>query len=132
MGQFITSTEACALLDQILNTIQHLTKTRASLAGVPSVTGAEPAKVEPMVQAELVREPIAVKVPERAKSSVLTITLADLVREGSAARERRNQHVRPQRPQKPRAVPQLAPQRLPPLREVRTIEVLYKRQRLAS
>jgi len=127
MQHSLTISEACSLLDRVLVTLNNLNQARASFQ--------ESEKIEEVQTTAVVMKdsPTAQKEPEKtSKSSVLTIKLADLIREGDAARARRGQHVSPQRPVRPPPVRLPLPRVTPPLREVRMVEVLYKRQRLAS
>jgi hypothetical protein len=142
MQQFLTSTEACGLLDRILASVQNLNATKASL--FPSETNqvelmaTAAAEEEREAPPETLIPPMMEEMPvlpafERPVAPVLTIKLGDLLREGAAARERRAQHVRPPRPiTRPPVIQRQTPRNLPPMREIRTIEVLYKRQRIAS
>jgi hypothetical protein len=118
MQQLTTSAEACALLDRVLQTVQTLNRALASLQ--PQVPSSAPqARPLPMVV-----RPVLPQL-EDAVAPVLTIKLSDLMREGTAARERRQQHTRPQRPNRPRSKP-LRPQ-------LRDVEVIYRKSyRVAS
>lgn len=128
MQQSLTSSEVCGLLDRVLNTLNTLNKVRTSLQEKESISEVQTIRVNTESRQVSRAEP---GVCHQSITPVLTIKLADLVREGNAARARRGQHVRPQRPIKP-PTPRVTSRVTLPLREVRTIEVLYKRQRLAS
>lgn len=137
MRQFITSTEACGLLDRLLSTVQNLNQTRMELFGkdIEEVPMVESRCEEAWAPLETIIPPMfeePARLPKMERP-VLTIPLGDLLREGAAARERRGQHnPRPQRPVARPSRPRQPPRTNPPLRELRTIEVLYKRQRMAS
>lgn len=139
MQQFITSSEACGLLDRVLASVQNLNAAKAfMLSSVPNqvtlpATAAAEEECRPPI--ETVATPMTCELPvtSSSKKPVLTIKLGDLLREGEAARERRAQHNRPPRStNRPIIKPRQTPRNLPPMREIRTIEVLYKRQRMAS
>ena len=142
MQQFITSSEACGLLDRVLASVQNLNAAKVSL--FPSEThqvelmATAAAEEEREAPPETLIPPMMDELPampsfEQPVAPVLTIKLGDLLREGAAARERRAQHNRPPRPvNRPSNKPRQIPRNLPPRREIRTIEVLYKRQRMAS
>lgn len=121
MQQFITSAKACELLDRVLQTVQTLNQTRELFFG-------NALKIVPTAG------PIVLPTERMSVAPVLTIKLADLVREGAEARERRNQHSRPQRPvNKPRQQQLLIPRKPHFTRELRAVEILYKRtHKLAS
>lgn len=128
MQQFITSTEACALLDRILQTVQTLNRARASLSPVqtraPAIQERQPPP-QPLVFSTPVVGTVVLPQPKEPVIPVLTIKLADLMREGSAARARRQQHNRPPRPTQ-RTRPK-------PLRPERDVEVIYRKSyRVAS
>jgi hypothetical protein len=136
MQQFITSSEACALLDRILQTVQSL-----KLATAEVIQRTSPPAPQPVLPPAIVEEPTVLPLDERPIAPVLTIKLSDLIRESTAAKERRQQrqvprlqkrapdepaplllHARP-RPQRP----------LRPIRQVREVEVVYRRNyRLVS
>lgn len=106
MQQFISSAEASALLDRILQTSQSLNRAIAQLA-VPVV--AKPVTPTPMaVEASL--SPVeeakleVLPPPQRTVASVLTIKLADLVRESARAQQRR-QALNPKHRSAPRPIP---------------------------
>lgn len=125
MQQAIRPSEACALLDQVLRTLQTINQVVASIS-------VKPKEMRVIAQPEPVMEQrkVVQLVEEHPVSPVLTIKLADLIREGSAARDRRNQHIRPQRAfnTRPQPRPQPKPQVRPrSMYETRTIEVMYKR-----
>lgn len=121
MQQFITSAKACELLNRVLQTVQTLNQTRELFFGNAS----KPAPIA---------GPMVLPTERMSVAPVLTIKLADLVREGAEARERRNQHSRPQRPvNKPRQHQQFIPKKSHFTRDLRAIEILYKRtHKLAS
>lgn len=125
MQQFITSSEACALLDRILQTSQSLNKaiskyvlpniqTKPAATAIPSPPPVAETAVLPMKKAE----PAVPSIDDAPIAPVLTIKLSDLVREGEYSRQRRlqQQRGRNQRPPKPRHK-----------RQMRDVEVLYKR-----
>jgi hypothetical protein len=128
MQQFITSSEACALLDRILQTSQSLN--RAINEYVRNDPFAKPP--EP-IQAAILPEPVVLPTPERAVAPVLTIKLSDLMRVTDESRRRRTQ--RPSRPQPEKAHSAPSPTSRPkepsrrPMRSTRApeVEVIYRR-----
>lgn len=127
MQQFITPAESSALLDRVLQTVRSLSDARTSLFGKDLGVVA----TQDTMETGAVVAPVLSSIVGRPVAPVLTIKLDDLMRAGAEARERRNQHVRPQRPvNKQRQQPQKGFQSL---RELRSIEVLYRRtHRMAS
>jgi hypothetical protein len=110
MQQYITSAEACQLLDRVLQTVQSLNAAFSALfpppATIPEVRALE----------ATVPEPSVVPAPEPV-APVLTIKLSDLVRASDNVQRRNKQHKRHQRQNhQPRHE-----------RRVRNVEVVYRR-----
>lgn len=138
MQQFITSSEACALLDRVLQTVQSLNQARIDI-----VQRTTPPVLQPALPPVIVEEPIVLPSEDRPIAPVLTIKLSDLIREGAAAKERQRHrqrhHKAPSRPptQEPPPILLHARQRpkrpLRPVRQAREVEVVYRRNyRLVS
>src|SRR3954470_16711881 len=104
MQQFISSVEAQALLDRILQTSQSLNRAIAELA-VPVVekhTAPTPVTVEASLSSVEKAKLEELSPPSRTVAPALTIKLADLIRESARAQQRRRQTLHP-KPQ-PRAI----------------------------
>jgi hypothetical protein len=119
MQQFITSSEACALLDRVLKTVQSLNSalelyvTKPIIQAQPLPAPAENMAVLPAVE----------RVVPAPKAPVLTIKLSDLIRESENVQRRNKQHARHRRSNhQPRHK-----------RQAPNVEVVYRRShRLAS
>jgi len=133
MQQFITSSEACALLDRILQTVQSLSQ---AIIDIDRRTA--PLVLESALPPVIVGEPSVPPPDERPIAPALTIKLSDLIREGMAARERRQRRPHPLKPRHspPEATPiQLHARKRSkrPLRPTRDVEVVYRKNyRLVS
>jgi hypothetical protein len=110
MQQFITSAEALALLDRVLQTSQSLS---AAIDRFVRPIAAAP------IQPVIVEEPTVLPEPPCPVAPVLTIKLADLMRE-SAAYQRRHPTPKP-KPQRTRPVIRNL------TKTQRDAEVLYRR-----
>ena len=129
MQQFITSAEACALLDRILQTSQSLNRV------IDEYVRHDPFAKPKIQPPELVVAPPVESVlpdPRKAVAPVLTIKLSDLMRAGDEARRRRTQHRNDPQPQQQqtqqRPPPPAREHRPKPLRaSPREVEVIYRR-----
>lgn len=134
MQQFITSSEACALLDRILQTSQSLNWAINEYVRKDPLKPVIAAQPEP-VSAAIVPEPVVLPEPPRAVAPVLTIKLSDLMQARDEARRRRTQRgsqpqpaqeVRQARPERNERPPQHRPKPLP-RSAPRDVEVIYRR-----
>jgi hypothetical protein len=105
MQQFISSVEAQALLDRILQTSQSLNRAIAQLAAPVVETRIVPPPVTEEASLSSVEEAKVevLPLPPRTVAPALTIKLADLVRESTRAQQRHRQTLHP-KPQ-PRPIP---------------------------
>lgn len=118
MQQYISSAEACTLLDRVLQTVQSLKTARAMFVQRIQVQAPPPPPPQPeeaLVSSVIEAEPALPPTDTRRVAPVLTIKLADLVQAGNAARARRVQTGKSQRTASR------------PQHNVRKVEILYRK-----
>jgi hypothetical protein len=134
MQQFITSAEACALLDRILQTSQSLNRAFDEYVRKDPLSPPPQPVVAAPIPAAIVAQPALLPQPMRPVAPVLTIKLSDLMNARDEARRRRAQRQTEPSPQPQRAAsapppaPMHRPKALPRTHQrPREVEVIYRR-----